>query len=324
MRIRLLWMAVVALALTIAADSRPLGAQQTYPELLGGPDSPSAPTKSGSGAPRAAPAAREPGKADISSKPWRAIDVDNPEPAKPAGKRSVRKAKPRLRQAPVPKREKVVIERPARKPPPAARCPEPRYRVDVQRVLVEPERVVERTRPARFAIVRERVEVRPAQEGYLVYPAHYRTVRETVLVRPAQRRVVRVPAQYREELRRVTVTGPRSGWVRERVGGHYRWVPATLPPATRVQLVSVPVAPAHAALIEEPAVYETRTQRVLVRPERRERVTVEGEYRTVTRKVLVELARRERVVVPARYDTLTRRVPATSRARASGPSEDCR
>lgn len=348
MRIRLVWAVLVALPLILGSGDRLFGAEQAYPDLMGGPDSP-APAKSGAKASKPSKPSsngKEAGSTDLSSKPWRSIDVDIPESEKKAKKRTERKpepekkaerrtdrtpgpkkkaqrrtagkSQPKRRDAPVRKRRRIAEERPVEvlrpRPEPRSRCEEMPYGTKFERVLVEPGRVSERVRPARYRTVREQVEVRPAQVGYLVYPAEYHIVRERVLVRPGKRRVVRVPAQYREELRRVTVSGPRRGWVRERVGNHYAWVPATLPPQTRVQLVRIPVSGARRMVVEEPAVYETRTRRVLVAPERRERVTLAAEYRTVTRKVLVEPPRRERVVVPARYKTVGRRIPRATAA----------
>jgi hypothetical protein len=317
MRISLLWTLIVAMPIMVAADSRTFGAEQTQPKLLGGPDD--LPERPKAEDPDSASETVRPGAPDMTSKPWRAIDVDDPAPAKTANPRRKKVAKPPHRPAPVssPKPRETVADKPAARPlpapAPARDCVEPprdrpRYRTAVERVMVEPGRVIERLRPARYETMREHVVVKPAQRGHLVYPAQFRTVRERVLVRPAERRVVTMPARYRDEYRRVTVTGPRHGWVRERIGNRFAWVPATLPPATRVQLVRVKVADERRMMVDEPAVYETRTRRVRIRPERREPVTIGAEYKTVSRRVLVEPARRERVVVPARYETVTRRI----------------
>jgi hypothetical protein len=318
MRISLLWAVIVALPIMVAADSRPFGAEQTQPELLGGPDNPPEGPKAEDS--KSDPGTGKPGAPDMASKPWRAIDVDDQAPAKTTKPRRKKAARPPRRQTPASatRRQKTVADRrPAARPLPAPararHCVEPlrdraRYRTVVERVVVAPERVIERLRPARYGTVREHVAVKPAQRGHLVYPAQFRTVRERVLVRAAERRVVTMPARYRDEYRHVTVTGPRHGWVRERIGNRFAWVPATLPPATRVQLVRVKVANERRMVVDEPAVYETRTRRVRIRPERREPVTIEAEYRTVSRRVLVEPARRERVVVPARYRSVKRRI----------------
>jgi hypothetical protein len=317
MRISLLWALIVALPITVAADSRTFGAEQTPPELLGGPDDP--PERPKAEDPDSASGTVKPGAPDMTSKPWRAIDVDDPAPAKTAKPRRKKIARPPHRRAPVslPKPRKTVADKPAARPlpapAPARDCVEPpgdraRYHTVVKRVVVAPERVIERLRPARYETVREHVAVKPTQRGHLVYPAQFRMVRERVLVRPAERRVVTMPAMYRDEYRRVTVTGPRHGWVRERIGNRFAWIPATLPPATRVQLVRVKVADERRMVVDEPAVYETRTRRAWIRPERREPATIEAEYRTVSRRVLVEPARRERVVVPARYRSVKRQV----------------
>jgi hypothetical protein len=335
MRTSLLWALIVALPIMVAADSRTLGAEQTQPELLGGLDDPPEGPKAED--PDPALGTAKPGAPDMTSKPWRAIDVDDPAPAKTAKPRRKKVARPPHRRVPVssPKPRKTVADKPAARPLPApasARdCVEPprdraRYRTVVERVMVAPERVIERLRPARYETVLEKVAVRPAQRGHLVYPVQFRTVRERALVRPPERRVVTVPARYRDEFRRVTVTGPRNGWVRERIGNRFAWVPATLPPATRVQLVRVKVANERQMVVDEPAVYETRTRRVRIRPERREPVTIGAEYKTFSRRVLVEPARREQVAVPARYETVTRRVrDHRRRDRAvSQPATHCR
>jgi hypothetical protein len=332
----LLWAVIVALPIMVAADSRPFGAEQTQPELLGGPDNPPEEPKAEQS--KSAPGAGKPGAPDMASKPWRAIDVDDPAPARTVKPRRTKAAKPSQRQAPAPapRRQKKVADRPTARPlpalAPARDCAEPprdraQYRTVVERLMVEPKRVIERLRPARYETVREQVAVTPAQRGHLVYPAYVRTVRERVLVRPAERRVVTMPARYRDEYRRVTDTGPRHGWVRERIGNRFAWIPATLPPATRVQLVRVKVANERRMVVDEPAVYETRTRRVRIRPERREPVTIEAEYKTVSRQVLVGPARRERVVVPARYRSVTRQVavaPERGFRRVSARPNDCR
>jgi hypothetical protein len=326
MRISLLWALIVALPITVAADSRTFGAEQTQPELLGGPDDP--PERPKAEDPDSASETVKPGAPDMTSKPWRAIDVDDPAPAKTAKPRRKKAATPPHRREPafLPKPRKTVADKPAPRPlpalAPARDCVEPprdlaRYHTVVERAA--PERAIERLRPARYETVREHIAVKPAQRGHLVYPAQFRTVRERVLVRPAERRVVIMPAMYRDEYRRVTVTGPRHGWVRERIGNRFAWIPATLPPATRVQLVSVKIANERRMVVDEPAVYETRTRRVRIRPERREPVTIEAEYRTVSRRVLVEPARRERVVVPARYRSVTRQVVVVARPNDCGP-----
>ncbi|OCW56739.1 hypothetical protein [Hoeflea olei] len=97
-----------------------------------------------------------------------------------------------------------------------------RYGEVVERVLIEPERLVARHIPAVVKTVHQTVMVRPQSIGWewrrvhgvktlckVVLPAEYATEARTVVVRPAQTVHERVPARYAHRTRTVIVEPAR-------------------------------------------------------------------------------------------------------------------
>lgn len=139
-------------------------------------------------------------------------------------------------------------------------------------------------------------------------PAVYKTVNERVLVQPASSYVVQKPAVYSYQARRVLVQP-------ERVS--YRTSPAVYQTRqSRVQVQPASVGWEYRVIngrnilckVQNPAVYRTVSQKVLVQSASRVAVRQPAIYSSVKEKVLVQPATSYRVQKPAVYQTVSRQV----------------
>lgn len=89
-----------------------------------------------------------------------------------------------------------------------------------ERIVVEPERTVHETVPARYGIRTKNVLVTSARKERVVEPAIYDTVREKVLVRAGSSRVIETPAVYETVTRRIKTRDAVDGWKQVAIPRH--------------------------------------------------------------------------------------------------------
>ncbi|KGF69341.1 hypothetical protein LL06_11350 [Hoeflea sp. BAL378] len=125
-----------------------------------------------------------------------------------------------------------------------------RYGEVVERVLIEPERLVARHIPAVVRTVHQTVMVRPESIGWewrhvhgvrtlckVVHPAQYATQAHTVVVQPARTVHERIPARYAHRARTVVVEPART------VARH-------VPPVIRTVARTVEISPASSGWVQ--------------------------------------------------------------------------
>ena len=145
--------------------------------------------------------------------------------------------------------------------------------------------------PAKYGTVNEQVVVKQAVEDLVVIPATYKTVTEEVIIRPAARKLVTIPPRYENVTRRVLVRSAQSSWKRGQV----------LEGNTQYGRDAV-------TLVEEPEVYKTVTERVMVDPGGTKVEIVPAITDTITKEVVDQPARVERKVIPAVTKTVQKSV----------------
>lgn len=144
--------------------------------------------------------------------------------------------------------------------------------------------------PAEYETVEEQVMIREAYDELEVVPATYEWVEEQVVDQPAYDRLEEIPAVYVTEIEKVLVSPARSVW---KAGTE-----------TNVQKVDEATGSVM-CLVEIPAVYETKTNKRMVKEATTRNVHVPATYKTVKRRV-VKTAETTRVVnhVPAEFTTV--------------------
>jgi peptidoglycan hydrolase-like protein with peptidoglycan-binding domain len=143
---------------------------------------------------------------------------------------------------------------------------------------------------AQFAPSSMQVMTREAGIRYDVRQPRWEARTETVVVRPEYERLTVVPARFETRTETVTVGEPRMVWKRG----------ANLSSVRRVDAQTGEVW----CLVEEPAATQQVARRIMVSPERIERVTVPAETRTVTRQVMVDRGGVAETATPAEYRAL--------------------
>ena len=164
-----------------------------------------------------------------------------------------------------------------------------KYRVEKQKVLVEPESTHEEVEPALYRNIEKKIELAPEQKVVdKVIPAQYKTVSEQVVVTPARERWVSVPAEY--AIKEVTIK------VRD---GYEEWQPCY-----RTSAGSKLVNGEYQCLVKVPDEYKTVKQKTLVKAKTVKRETIPAETKTVTRTVLVKPEEVTYKTIPAKYKTV--------------------
>ncbi|QKI89115.1 peptidoglycan-binding domain-containing protein [Thiomicrorhabdus xiamenensis] len=164
------------------------------------------------------------------------------------------------------------------------------YRIDKERILVEPESTHQEFEPAEYKTVEKRIEIEPEQKVVdKVVPAKYKTVTEEVVVTPARERWVSVPAEY--EIRDVRIK------VKD---GYEEWQPCfkTSPGATLKD-------GEYRCLVKVADEYKTVKQKKLVKAKSVTKELIPAETKKVQRKVLVEPEKVVYKTIPAKYKTVT-------------------
>ena len=136
------------------------------------------------------------------------------------------------------------------------------------------------------------VEVMTKEAGveYRVRQPVYETRTEQVVVKPGFERLQIVPAQYETVTEEIQIGERR-----------YVWKPgANLSDVKRIDSRTGQVY----CLVEIPPKTTTVTRKVLVAPERVERLTIEPEYTSITKEVLVDRGGVEEIPVPAQFTTV--------------------
>lgn len=180
------------------------------------------------------------------------------------------------------------------------------------------------TTKAVYRPVVSRVLVKESAEKVIIEPATYRTVKERVLLKPATQKVLILDANGKP------LTGDNKPQLRLANDGSLEIIPNSYQLKTR----RIKVHDERVELKKVPAVYETETQRILVKPARTVWKTDDGKiyglrnaarevkinqdtgsvmclieepavYKTVKTKILKTPASTRRIVTPAKYETVT-------------------
>ncbi|MDO5691449.1 MAG: peptidoglycan-binding domain-containing protein [Pseudomonadota bacterium] len=228
---------------------------------------------------------------------------------------------------------------------------EPRYRTEVERVLVRPE--VLRYVPVRLpmrSVAEQRLRAEATTKVQTLPPV-MQTVVDQVEVRPATVRKVEVPAAYEIVTEQVKISEPYREWRRGRAwvaqavevvpvrgfvvdpSGEFKGykvdgrslVPAASGGASR-GVLDTGMTPSDNTqleddvwcLVEVPAQYQAVTRQVLKAPATTSDVAVPAEYKSVTRQAVVREGITRTVHVPAQYHSVYRQEVDFERARAMG------
>ncbi|MBD8876365.1 hypothetical protein [Roseibium polysiphoniae] len=141
-----------------------------------------------------------------------------------------------------------------------------------------------------------------------VVPAAYQTVQERVLVRRSTTRVVEHPAVYAYQSRRVVVQPERVSYRTVAPIYEHRSRRVQVQPASVGWEYQMRKGRKILCKVKRPAIYQTVSERVLVKQGGRVAVTQPAIYGTVKEKVLVRPASRQKVHEPAIYKTVSRQV----------------
>ena len=169
-------------------------------------------------------------------------------------------------------------------------------KTETQQVLVESAgKTLARIVPAQYKTVTENFTAQEASEKLVTIPATYKTVTETVVVKPAGTKVIPIAAKYENQSEQVLVRPARTYW-KEGAG-----------PNQRVDATTGDIM----CLVEEPAVYNTITKRVLVQPATTRTEATPAVTKQITKRVVDQPARVERQAIPAVTQQVTKRVLVT-------------
>ncbi|NOR81408.1 MAG: hypothetical protein GQ529_11355 [Methyloprofundus sp.] len=183
-----------------------------------------------------------------------------------------------------------------------------KYRTETKRVLIhDPTYAIENI-PAQYAWGEERVLVKEASETITIIPAKYEWKTIPVLVKRASVQVKTIPAVYKDETTKVLVKEAYTKWKKGR-GPMEKINNATgeimclieVPAEYKTVTKKVVITPEKTEKIMIPAVYKNSKKSVLVRPEEKIKKKVPAEYKTIKVKKVVVPAQQRRVEVPAVY-----------------------
>lgn len=191
----------------------------------------------------------------------------------------------------------------------------PKFETVTERVLLKPESYELVEVPAVLETVEERVMVKPASERVEIIPATYKEVEERVMIAPAYTRQIPIPAVYDTLSEKVLVKPERSYWTKgtgplQRIDGAtgeimcYVTDPAVYETRTRKVLKT-------AATVREetvPAVYNTVTKTVVDQPEQVKKIPVAAEYKTVKIQKVKTAATTQKRVTAAEYGDVSHQV----------------
>jgi Putative peptidoglycan binding domain len=164
----------------------------------------------------------------------------------------------------------------------------PTYNTVTEQVLKRDASERLETIPAKYEWVEETVAVQEPSEKLEVVPATYEWVEERVLVKPATSRVEVVPPEYETVTEQVLVRPAQAVW-KKGTG-----------PLQRIDHATGEIM----CLVEEPAVYNTVTKRVLKNPATSRTVQLPAEYTTIQKRVLKTPATTRTVQLPGEYKTV--------------------
>ena len=169
--------------------------------------------------------------------------------------------------------------------------------------------------PAKFETIEEKVIAREASSKIDIVPAKYELVEEKVLVKEASNKLVPVPAVYETVKETVELEPARTVWKTGTGRGVKDATDRTVAAALRLGLPASPKPGACFAEFREPAQFETKDEKVLIKEASSKIEVAAAKYELVEEKVLVKQAAQKLVEVPAVYETKVEKVqikPATT------------
>ena len=169
--------------------------------------------------------------------------------------------------------------------------------------------------PAKYETKSEKIKVSDGTQKIIIVPTTYKTVSEKVLVQEASIKLIPLPATYKTITKKVLVSEGTEKFVKS--PAQYKNVKEKLMLSPSItewkerkcedrgcnQSVSEVVC-----LVDIPAVYQTVTKKVVVKPVSARKVTTPPIYKTIRIQKLVTPATTRTVQIPAVYQTITKRV----------------
>ena len=196
------------------------------------------------------------------------------------------------------------------------------YTTKTEKVMVKPEKTVQKVIPAKYDFDEKRILIKEATKKLQVVPATYKWGEEKVLVKPASKKIKTIPAVYKTEIQKVVDTPAHSKWKKgrgpiERMDNQTGEIMCKVEvPATYKQIKKqVLVTPATQQEIEIPAVYKTVRKQVIDKPASVKEVEIPAKYETIRIQKIASPATVQKNTVPAEYrDVITKVKTADARS----------
>lgn len=163
-----------------------------------------------------------------------------------------------------------------------------KYRIETKQLLKKEAGFEIQVSEPEYEWVEEKILVKEESEVAEVVPAKYEWRTEKVLVKEAHEHLKRIPAVYETREEKVLVKPAHTVWKKGRG------------PIEKMDYVTGEIM----CLVEVPAEYKTVTKKMLVTPERTEKVMHPAVYKEVGKYVIVEQPKIKIKTIPAEYKTV--------------------
>lgn len=163
-----------------------------------------------------------------------------------------------------------------------------KYKTQTKKVIVHEATYSIETIPAQYAWGEEQVMTKGASETITTIPAKYEWKTVPELVKKSSVQLKTIPAVYKDETTKVLVREAYTKWKKGRG------------PMEKIDNATGEIM----CLIEVPAEYKTVTKKVMITPERTEKIIIPAVYKNSKRSVLIKPEEKVKNKVPAEYKTI--------------------